>query len=76
MVSQVDLIVEIAKQVKADAVWPGWGHASENPDLPNSLEAAGIVFMVLPIFPTLLAVSCLVPLNPVLPLHGPLLLIL
>ena len=42
---QVDLIVDIAKQVKADAVWPGWGHASEYPSLPNSLEKAGIVFM-------------------------------
>lgn len=20
-----------------DAVWPGWGHASENPDLPEAL---------------------------------------
>eukprot|EP00241_Pyramimonas_parkeae_P000426 CAMPEP_0114243832 /NCGR_PEP_ID=MMETSP0058-20121206/11005_1 /TAXON_ID=36894 /ORGANISM="Pyramimonas parkeae, CCMP726" /LENGTH=2093 /DNA_ID=CAMNT_0001356709 /DNA_START=141 /DNA_END=6422 /DNA_ORIENTATION=+ len=43
--AKVDLIVETAKQVGADAVWPGWGHASENPALPNSLEAAGIVFM-------------------------------
>jgi acetyl-CoA carboxylase/biotin carboxylase 1 len=23
-------------------VWPGWGHASENPRLPNSLKAKGI----------------------------------
>lgn len=43
--AKVELIVEIAKQVKADAVWPGWGHASEYPALPNGLEKAGIVFM-------------------------------
>lgn len=44
--AKVDLIVSIAKSVGADAVWPGWGHASENPALPNALDAAGIIFMV------------------------------
>jgi hypothetical protein len=24
------------------AVWPGWGHASENPRLPNTLNSKGI----------------------------------
>lgn len=28
-----------------DAVWPGWGHASENPELPDALMAKGIVFL-------------------------------
>jgi acetyl-CoA carboxylase/biotin carboxylase 1 len=28
-----------------DAVWPGWGHASENPKLPNTLKAKGIKFI-------------------------------
>lgn len=28
-----------------DAVWPGWGHASENPKLPTSLAARGIKFI-------------------------------
>ena len=28
-----------------DAVWPGWGHASENPRLPNTLKAMGIKFI-------------------------------
>ncbi|CAN0436705.1 unnamed protein product, partial [Discosporangium mesarthrocarpum] len=28
-----------------DAVWPGWGHASENPALPRSLTEAGIKFI-------------------------------
>lgn len=26
-------------QNECDAVWAGWGHASENPALPNALEA-------------------------------------
>ena len=28
-----------------DAVWPGWGHASENPDLPATLKEKGFVFL-------------------------------
>ena len=28
-----------------DAVWAGWGHASENPRLPKMLQQAGIQFM-------------------------------
>jgi len=43
--ANVRLIVDTAKRVGADAVWPGWGHASENPKLPRALKAAGIVFM-------------------------------
>ncbi|KAG2488653.1 hypothetical protein HYH03_012820 [Edaphochlamys debaryana] len=43
--ANVELIVEIAKRAGVDAVWPGWGHASENPDLPSSLEALGIRFL-------------------------------
>jgi acetyl-CoA carboxylase/biotin carboxylase 1 len=43
--ANVKLIVEIAKAQKVDAVWPGWGHASENPDLPRSLAEAGIMFL-------------------------------
>ena len=27
------------------AVWPGWGHASENPRLPRSLKERGIQFI-------------------------------
>lgn len=33
------LIVEIARIHRVDAVWAGWGHASENPALPNSLHS-------------------------------------
>ena len=43
--ANVRLIVEVAQQQKVDAVWPGWGHASEYPDLPAALKAAGIVFL-------------------------------
>ena len=43
--ANVDLIVSVAKQHKVEAVWAGWGHASENPKLPAALSKAGIMFM-------------------------------
>ena len=43
--ANVDLIVSIAIAQKVDAVWPGWGHASENPKLPGNLKANGIQFI-------------------------------
>jgi len=36
--ANVQLIVEIAERRKVDAVWAGWGHASEYPRLPESLS--------------------------------------
>jgi len=42
--ANVPLIVELAISQKVDAVWPGWGHASENPALPKALAEAGIAF--------------------------------
>ena len=41
----MDLIVQIATEQKVDAVWPGWGHASENPRLPSTLKSKGIQFI-------------------------------
>jgi len=38
--SNVPLICEIAERVGASGVWPGWGHASENPLLPDTLAKA------------------------------------
>ncbi|CAI5744621.1 unnamed protein product [Peronospora destructor] len=35
--ANVSLIIEIAERYNVDAVWAGWGHASENPLLPDSL---------------------------------------
>ena len=35
--ANVTLIVELARLHGVHAVWAGWGHASENPSLPNSL---------------------------------------
>lgn len=35
--ANVDLIVEIAEKRQVQAVWAGWGHASENPALPEAL---------------------------------------
>mmetsp|Transcript_57673 Transcript_57673/g.67324 ORF Transcript_57673/g.67324 Transcript_57673/m.67324 type:complete len:2093 (-) Transcript_57673:220-6498(-) len=43
--ANVDVITRIAKEQKVDAVWPGWGHASENPLLPETLNAMGIKFI-------------------------------
>lgn len=36
--ANVNLIVKIAERCQADAVWAGWGHASENPTLPEMLS--------------------------------------
>lgn len=43
--ANVDLIVEIARANNVDAVWAGWGHASENPRLPKLLEQVNIIFL-------------------------------
>ncbi len=38
--ANVSLIVEIAEGWGVDAVWAGWGHASEFPILPNLLASS------------------------------------
>ncbi|EOY16077.1 Acetyl-CoA carboxylase 1 isoform 3 [Theobroma cacao] len=43
--ANVQLIVEMAEITHVDAVWPGWGHASESPALPDALNAKGIIFL-------------------------------
>uniref|UniRef100_A0A7N6BKZ6 acetyl-CoA carboxylase n=1 Tax=Anabas testudineus TaxID=64144 RepID=A0A7N6BKZ6_ANATE len=43
--ANVELIVDIAKRVPVQGVWAGWGHASENPKLPELLNKAGILFL-------------------------------
>jgi acetyl-CoA carboxylase/biotin carboxylase 1 len=43
--ANVDIIVNVAKEYNVDAVWPGWGHASENPKLPTALTELGIKFI-------------------------------
>src|ERR671938_1375672 len=40
-----ELIAETAKQVGADAVYPGYGFLSENPDLATACAEAGITFV-------------------------------
>jgi acetyl-CoA carboxylase/biotin carboxylase 1 len=40
-----DLILDIAKRIPVQAVWAGWGHASENPKLPELLRKNGIAFI-------------------------------
>ncbi|XP_069082674.1 acetyl-CoA carboxylase 1 isoform X4 [Pleurodeles waltl] len=43
--ANVELILDIAKRIPVQAVWAGWGHASENPKLPELLCKNGIAFM-------------------------------
>ncbi|KDE05599.1 acetyl-CoA carboxylase [Microbotryum lychnidis-dioicae p1A1 Lamole] len=38
--ANVDVIVDVAERAAVHAVWAGWGHASENPRLPESLAAS------------------------------------
>ncbi|PWN93715.1 acetyl-CoA carboxylase [Acaromyces ingoldii] len=38
--ANVDLIVDVAERTGVHAVWAGWGHASENPRLPETLAAS------------------------------------
>lgn len=38
--ANVELIVEVAERTDVHAVWAGWGHASENPHLPEMLAAS------------------------------------
>ncbi|KAF2398226.1 acetyl-CoA carboxylase acc1 [Trichodelitschia bisporula] len=38
--ANVELIVDVAERMNVQAVWAGWGHASENPKLPESLAAS------------------------------------
>ncbi len=41
----VDEIIRVAKQAGCDAVYPGYGFLSENPDLAAACAAAGITFV-------------------------------
>ena len=43
--ANVDVILDIAKRIPVQAVWAGWGHASENPNLPDALKKSNIMFM-------------------------------
>ncbi|XP_067945833.1 acetyl-CoA carboxylase-like [Watersipora subatra] len=43
--ANVELIVDLAKRSQVQAVWAGWGHASENPHLPQLLHKHGLVFI-------------------------------
>lgn len=43
--ANVDYIVDVAERAGVHAVWAGWGHASENPKLPETLAKSKIVFI-------------------------------
>jgi acetyl-CoA carboxylase/biotin carboxylase 1 len=42
---------QIVERTGVQAMWPGWGHASEVPELPDSLLARGIHFLGPPAAP-------------------------
>ena len=41
----VDEIIRVARESGADAIYPGYGFLSENPDLAEKAAAAGITFI-------------------------------
>ncbi|KII26544.1 pyruvate carboxylase, partial [Arthrobacter sp. AK-YN10] len=41
----VDEVIRVAKEAGADAIYPGYGFLSENPDLARAAKAAGITFV-------------------------------
>ena len=41
----IDSIIEVAKRYHVDAIHPGYGFLSENPDLARACEQAGIIFV-------------------------------
>ncbi|MGH0188879.1 UNVERIFIED_CONTAM: hypothetical protein FKN15_031909 [Acipenser sinensis] len=43
--ANVELILDIAKRIPVQAVWAGWGHASEYPKLPELLHKNSIAFL-------------------------------
>ncbi|XP_047552330.1 acetyl-CoA carboxylase 2 isoform X3 [Lutra lutra] len=43
--ANVELVVDIAKRIPVQAVWAGWGHASESPKLPELLCKHEIAFL-------------------------------
>ena len=42
---RAQLILDIAKRTSVQAVWAGWGHASEFPKLPEILRRNDIAFI-------------------------------
>ncbi|OAG28880.1 acetyl-CoA carboxylase / biotin carboxylase 1 [Nematocida displodere] len=43
--SNVEVICETAEHFKCSYVWPGWGHASENPELPKACARRNLLFL-------------------------------
>jgi acetyl/propionyl-CoA carboxylase alpha subunit/acetyl-CoA carboxylase carboxyltransferase component len=70
----IDKVIAAAKASGADALWPGWGFASERPELVEACAAAGLTFLGPPasamralgdkIAAKRLAESCDVPVSP------------
>ena len=43
--ANVEVIVDVAQRHSCDAVWAGWGHASEFPTLPSTLAQHNLIFL-------------------------------
>jgi acetyl-CoA carboxylase/biotin carboxylase 1 len=43
--ANVQVIITTALRAHCDAVWAGWGHASENPELPRALLENGLIWL-------------------------------
>src|ERR1700749_4349558 len=41
----VDLVVGLAERIGADAIYPGYGFMSENPELARACDRAGLTFV-------------------------------
>ena len=43
--TDINGILNVCKENNIDAVWPGWGYLSENPNFAETLEENGIIFI-------------------------------
>jgi len=42
---RIDKILEVAKKSKSDAIHPGYGFLSENPDFSRRIKESGLIFI-------------------------------
>nr|XP_027202841.1 acetyl-CoA carboxylase-like [Dermatophagoides pteronyssinus] len=56
--ANIDEIVKVANAFECDGVWPGWGHASENDELPRALSSRSNALWIGPSAESMVAVGC------------------
>ena len=42
---RIDKILEVAKKTKSDAIHPGYGFLSENPEFSSRIKESGLIFI-------------------------------